>query len=342
MSTKTMIRMWGLLAMAGSWGFAFGQTTARIYPHKVTVDSVIQTRSYTYLKVAEKIRDKDSLLWMALPTIAARPGDVYYYESGLAMGRFPSKELNRTFSQILFLACLSTTDNYDEKSLVPPPVHDSMPKKAIQVPTHIVNVKEVLQTSGYTYLRVMEGNKEEWLAVVKLMASPGQTYAYSDAAPMKEFYSRELKRTFPEVLFLSKLTLQNSAESEEGALPASHPDISKSGKAKGVSAIKAGNKISPPEGGISIGELWKNKNKYAGKKVKIKGEVTKYSANILEKNWIHLEDGSSFGEAYDITVTTTETVKVGDIVTMEGIVSLSKDFGYGYYFEVIIEEALHR
>ena len=31
--------------------------------------------------------------------------------------------------------------------------------------------------------------------------------------------------------------------------------------------------------------------------------------------------------------------KVGDVVTVEGKVTLDKDFGHGYFYEIIIEEA---
>ena len=314
------------------------QTLAKHYPHQVQVDSVVQTKGYTYLKVRERLNGKDSLVWMALPTITCKPGDVFYYESGLPMGSFQSKELNRTFDQILFMACLSTSETYSEKTLVPPPVKDTVMKKAAIQPMHTVLVQEVIQTSGYTYLRVLEGKKQEWLAVVKLMASKGQSYTYTDAVPMKEFYSRELNRTFDEVLFLSKLTRKE--EVGEGELPANHPAIGSPPNEKVKSGLKDSHKITTAEGGITIAELLKNKKSYAGKQVKVRGEVTKYSSNILNKNWIHLEDGSSSGGIFDIAITSDQEVKVGDTVTFEGVVGLDKDFGYGYFFEIILESGI--
>ena len=97
--------------------------------------------------------------------------------------------------------------------------------------------------------------------------------------------------------------------------------------------------IAPAEGGISIGELFSNKDSYAGKTVIIKGQVTKFSASIMKRNWVHLQDGTSGDGEHDLTITTQDVVAVGDVVTFEGTITLDKDFGAGYKYAVIMEEA---
>jgi hypothetical protein len=59
----------------------------------------------------------------------------------------------------------------------------------------------------------------------------------------------------------------------------------------------------------------------------------------MGKNWLHLQDGSGSEGTNDLTVTTGTTVKVGDMVLVSGVVSVDRDFGYGYSYEVIIEDA---
>ena len=59
----------------------------------------------------------------------------------------------------------------------------------------------------------------------------------------------------------------------------------------------------------------------------------------MHRNWAHIQDGTKSGEQFDLTVTTMENVKVGDVVIFEGTVSLKKDFGAGYFYEVIVENA---
>jgi len=90
---------------------------------------------------------------------------------------------------------------------------------------------------------------------------------------------------------------------------------------------------------ISIEELLKNKEKYNNKMVSLKGEVTKYNPAILDVNWFHIKDGTSFNEKSDITATTTVEVKLGDTVSFTGKVTLNKDFGSGYVYGILIENA---
>ena len=75
--------------------------------------------------------------------------------------------------------------------------------------------------------------------------------------------------------------------------------------------------------------------------MKLRGKVTKVSENILGHNWVHLGDGSGSADAGtdDLTVTTQEVVSKGDVVVFEGVVATDKDFGAGYSFPVLMEDA---
>ena len=98
-------------------------------------------------------------------------------------------------------------------------------------------------------------------------------------------------------------------------------------------------KVTPLEGGLTVEAVNKDKVNLAGKTVKVKGVVTKYNGGIMNRNWIHLQDGTKFGESVDITVTSDQPVKVGDTIVIEGTVALDKDFGAGYFYDIIIENA---
>jgi hypothetical protein len=101
---------------------------------------------------------------------------------------------------------------------------------------------------------------------------------------------------------------------------------------------KADVKIEPCSDCITIGKLLADKKSYAGKVIKVKGQVTKYNAGIMGKNWIHIQDGSEYKEGFDLTITTDAAASVGETVTFEGKIALDKDFGYGYVYDVIMEE----
>jgi hypothetical protein len=59
----------------------------------------------------------------------------------------------------------------------------------------------------------------------------------------------------------------------------------------------------------------------------------------MSRNWVHIQDGTGTEEFFDLTVTTQDMVSPGDIILFEGKITLQKDFGSGYYYEILMEEA---
>ncbi len=97
--------------------------------------------------------------------------------------------------------------------------------------------------------------------------------------------------------------------------------------------------IKKAEGGKSIAEIYAAKAELGGKPVKVRGKVVKYNANIMGKNWLHIQDGTGTAGSNDLTVTTTAQTNVGDTVLVTGTVSANRDFGSGYKYGLIIEDA---
>lgn len=97
--------------------------------------------------------------------------------------------------------------------------------------------------------------------------------------------------------------------------------------------------IEPCDGCITISKLFADKKGFSGKVIRIKGKVTKYNPLIMGKNWVHIQDGTEYKDSFDLTLTTDSEVSVGDIVTFEGKIALDKDLGYGYFYEVLMEDA---
>ncbi len=197
---------------------------------------------------------------------------------------------------------------------------------------HKVVVDSFLQTTSYTYLLVKEGNKVQWVAIPKKEVIINETYYFQGGAEMRDFKSTELGRVFPSVLFLEGVISSVELEGGKTVLEVS-PQFEKSNIAE------SDLKIEPIENGITIGELFSNRQKYADKIVKIKGQVTKYNSGIMGRNWIHLKDGSPDSSDFDFTATSTMETKEGDIIVIEGKIILDKDFGSGYLFSVIMEDS---
>jgi len=92
----------------------------------------------------------------------------------------------------------------------------------------------------------------------------------------------------------------------------------------------------------TIGEVYAKSGDLDKKTVTVRGKVVKVSKGIMGKNWVHLRDGS--GEAgkgtNNLVVTSQDEPKVGDVVTARGTLHKDKDFGAGYKYNVIVEEAI--
>jgi len=97
--------------------------------------------------------------------------------------------------------------------------------------------------------------------------------------------------------------------------------------------------INKEEGITTLAELFAHPADYEGKTIRIKGKVVKYNPAIMNKNWLHIQDGTEYNGKYDLTITSAQEFKTGDIVTLEGKVTLNKDLGYGYRYDVMMEDA---
>jgi|GEM_PF-1765980 len=98
--------------------------------------------------------------------------------------------------------------------------------------------------------------------------------------------------------------------------------------------------ITRAEGGKTVEEVFAGKDALAGETIVLRGKVVKTNAGIMGRNWLHIRDGSGAEGTNDLTVTTIDVLpNVGDTVLVTGLLEVNKDFGMGYQYEVIIEEA---
>ena len=130
-----------------------------------------------------------------------------------------------------------------------------------------------------------------------------------------------------------------SARAAGAPLPEGHPKIDTHGSAAPAAPKFDFSKIVKPKGGKTVQEVYQEKAKLNGKRVTLRGKVVKYNEAIMGKNWLHLRDGTGKEPTNDLTVATQAKAKVGDTVLVEGTVTLDKDLGAGYQYDVMIEDA---
>ena len=98
--------------------------------------------------------------------------------------------------------------------------------------------------------------------------------------------------------------------------------------------------IAKAEGGQTVAEVYAGKEGFEGQTVRVRGKVVKVNAGIMDRNWLHVRDGSGAEGTNDLTITTVDALPaVGDTVLVTGALSLNRDFGMGYTYPVIVEDA---
>jgi hypothetical protein len=191
-------------------------------------------------------------------------------------------------------------------------------------------VSETLNSGGYTYILVDLGKgSKKWVAIPVSDVAVGQKVTVAPGVEMGEFTSPTLKRTFKDVLFSSGLVNAPGKETKKAEAKPKAPASSAP-----IKIEKASGKNS-----YTIGEVFEKSGTLANKPVRIRGQVVKVSSGIMGTNWIHLRDGSGSPGSDDLVVTSKELPNVGDVVVASGKLSKDRDFGGGYRYAVIIENA---
>jgi len=216
---------------------------------------------------------------------------------------------------------------------------------AAPVPTTNALTGEVVETfngGGYTYLRIATASGDQWAAVRETKIAKGATVTVDAQLTMENFESKTLNRTFDKIVFGA---IAGDAPAAAAMPPQMPPQMASASSATASqhmqSPAAAGIQIERAEGGKTVAEIWAEKGSLKNKDVVVRGKVVKFLGGIMGKNWMHIQDGTGSAEKgdNDITVTTDEKVSVGDVVTVKGTLAADKDFGAGYRYEVIIENA---
>ena len=220
-------------------------------------------------------------------------------------------------------------------------------------------VVEKQDVSVYTYVRLDDGaGNQIWAAVPQTQLEIGEQIALKGGTVMTNFNSKTLNRTFESIVFASgfvrgsgnKTALapggsggSSSGAAQSGISPHGMISQSSGGSSRAIVSF-SGVKVekSNAQNGYTVGELFAKAVSLNNQKVTVKGQVVKVSPNIMGKNWHHIQDGTGdpAKNTHDLVVTSSAMVEKGTIVSFEGVLAADKDFGSGYRYDVLIEDAV--
>lgn len=231
-------------------------------------------------------------------------------------------------------------------------------------------VQESLAGGGFSYVRVATASGEYWIAVPETEVKKGEEVSVAEGQMMENFASKSLGRTFPKIVMSTGFTGKSAKMGEAphgGSAAAPAPAATKGASSfdaamqkeapagaqqpGGPEAVPGSSKAVVPLAEVkvtkatgpnayTVAEVFGKAAGLNGKKVRVRGKVMKVSANIMGRNWIHLQDGTgdAMKNTHDLVITSAEQPAKDAVVTLEGVVATNKDFGAGYVYAVIVEE----
>lgn len=206
-------------------------------------------------------------------------------------------------------------------------------------------VVETMDTAGYTYVKVQSTDKTIWAAAPEFKIAVGDTVIIPEGMAMPNYHSNTLNRDFDVLYFVSSILVPGSdmdlnAHSEDHAAMGAMADGAMGHQKPAAEAIEIDfTGLTKAENGYTVAEIFAKQAELATQEVTIRAKVVKFSPNIMKTNWIHLQDGSGAEGTNDLTITTSGQAALGDTVLVKGIIDLNQDFGYGYKYDVIIQDA---
>ena len=248
-------------------------------------------------------------------------------------------------------------------SAAPVPTRSQAPLDGVPLQGKII---ETMNSNGYTYLLLEAKQGKVWVAIPETTVKVGQEVNCAPGLTMNNFTSKTLNRSFEAIIFspgLDKAEPAANAEVKAGdaakaadngsfsaAVQAEQQGGAAPGAAMGPSTGSAGAVVPSSDVNVnkasgansySVGECFEQGKALQGKTVRVRGKVMKISRMIMGKNWIHLQDGTGnpLKNQHDLVVTSTEDPGENAIVTIEGTLNFERDFGAGYKYEVIVEDA---
>ncbi|MBD3790109.1 MAG: hypothetical protein IE885_07075 [Campylobacterales bacterium] len=200
-------------------------------------------------------------------------------------------------------------------------------------------VLETKEAMGYTYLKVDENGTQRWVAIIKAPVFKGDKVGYDKTTVMRDFESKSLHQTFKEIIFANEVYLPQKTAKPQSMKSMLNP-ANLTDRPMQNSDVKNTKPFVKKER-YTIEEIHAYRNELKDQNVTLEGTVYKVSKQIMQRDWVHIGDGTGDEQALtdDLVATLPMTdVKAGDKITLKGKVTVDKDFGYGYFYKVIIED----
>ncbi len=146
-----------------------------------TVIQTIDAGNYIYVQVSQGGEN----LWLAATVFKAKEGDLVRFDEGMEMQDFYSKTLDRTFPSVFFVSRIEVIAALSKEG----------------------KVLQTIDSGGYTYAEIAQKgeSKNIWIAGPQVKVAQGDLVQFDQGSEMRNFFSKTLNRSFPIVLFVTRI-----------------------------------------------------------------------------------------------------------------------------------------
>jgi len=180
------------------------------------------------------------------------------------------------------------------------------------------SVSNVLDVPGYTYAQIETGDGTVWAAAPSVSLNTGDTVSFATGMEMRDFYSK------------ARFISNSGTTSIDDEAAAAHGSMDVQEAAVPIEGIRKA------DGGYTVAEIFARGDELNGKSTRVRGQVVKFTAGVMNTNWLRIRDGST---NQDLIVPTDSTVSVNDTVLVEGELVINMDLGQGYVLPAVLQDA---
>jgi hypothetical protein len=201
-------------------------------------------------------------------------------------------------------------------------------------------VLEKLDTPDGSYLRIGAEGGEVWARVPTADLAEGARVSVVRAQEMRNWESANLRRVFERLYIWSIEGMDKPGQGAPAEMPQGMAQAARqmaarqtTGGAGGATVTTVAAVASMPKAqgadGRTVAEILANGPSLKGRTVSVRAQVVKVTSGLKVPNvsggtWIHVQDRTADRNqgTHDLTVATDEDVKVGDVLVLQGKVTM--------------------
>ena len=201
----------------------------------------------------------------------------------------------------------------------------------------LVTVSQVIERPSYAYLSVTDGATNGWIIAPAMTVPLNSELTVEHYIRALDFEALEIDRRFDVVLLAARVNGAGVRLKETGEEAAVDPVLPASGVTQVQVSIR---RVKVARADVVIAELRAQRADLTDRRIKLRGQVIRVVPRVRDRNWVWLRDASADGDFGSLPVVLDRAVEIGQVLLVEGRVSINRKFRIGGVHPVLLEDAV--